>query len=55
MKDEEFSDPSFHFDYRGEIPMKGKPRPIHMWLLSRKPAEFKPDDLKCPFASMMVK
>jgi hypothetical protein len=55
LKDEEFSDPSFQFDYRGEVPMKGKPRPINMWLLSRKPKEFKPEDLKCPFASMMVK
>lgn len=32
----ENSDPSFNFDFRGEIPMKGKPRPIQMWILSRK-------------------
>lgn len=35
-------DPQFKLDFRGEIAMKGKPRPIKMWLLSRSPEQAKP-------------
>ena len=58
----DMSDPSFHFDFRGEVPMKGKPRPIKMWLLSRKKTEglvflkdnvaINLEDLKCPFSHL---
>ena len=56
----ENSDPTFHFDFRGEVPMKGKPRPIQMWLLSRKPIEKSEliktksaiEPMKCPFSSL---
>jgi guanylate cyclase soluble subunit beta len=30
----------FHFEYRGEIQMKGKPLPIKMWILTRKQQKF---------------
>ena len=29
-------DESFHFEYRGEVAMKGKPEPMKVWFLSRK-------------------
>ena len=45
----ESSDPSFHFEFRGEIPMKGKPRPIKMWLLSRN-KNVNLEHMKCPFS-----
>ncbi|CAF0709052.1 unnamed protein product [Brachionus calyciflorus] len=49
----EYSDPNFELEYRGEVTMKGKPRPIKMWLLSRKKSEFKydPSLMKCPFST----
>ena len=48
-------DPEFKFEYRGEIAMKGKPKPIKMWLLSpsqinKKKINF--DDFKCPFSDI---
>ena len=60
MKKPENHDPQFKFDYRGEIPMKGKPRPIQMWLLSRNPNTTEQNSFitqanldilsKCPFS-----
>jgi guanylate cyclase soluble subunit beta len=60
----EMNDESFQFEFRGEVPMKGKPRPIKMWLLSRKKkddvillknnVEVSLNDLKCPFANMSL-
>lgn len=35
----ENQDPQFQFQFRGEIAMKGKPRPIQMWLLERNPIQ----------------
>ena len=60
------SDSSFEFEYRGEIPMKGKPRPIKMWLLSRKKRdedvlllknnlEINLNEIKCPFSNIINK
>ncbi len=62
----EMSDSSFEFEYRGEIPMKGKPRPIKMWLLSRKKRdedvlllknnlEINLNEIKCPFSNIINK
>jgi guanylate cyclase soluble subunit beta len=59
----EMNDSSFEFEYRGEIPMKGKPRPIKMWLLSKKKKdedvvilknnlEINLNEIKCPFSSI---
>ena len=51
----ENNDPEFKFEFRGEIPMKGKPKPIKMWLLSRSQINIKIinfDDLKGPFSDI---
>ncbi|KAL5239655.1 hypothetical protein ACI65C_007065 [Semiaphis heraclei] len=29
-------DPQFEFTYRGLVPMKGKPEPMKVWILTRK-------------------
>ncbi|KAK6172882.1 hypothetical protein SNE40_016453 [Patella caerulea] len=36
LKKEVCYDPSFKFDYRGEVPMKGRPKPMRCWNLSRR-------------------
>ncbi|XP_054754630.1 guanylate cyclase soluble subunit beta-1-like [Lytechinus pictus] len=36
-------DPTFQFDFRGLVNMKGKPKPCPCYLLSRKPAAAKPE------------
>jgi len=32
-------DPQFEFTYRGLVPMKGKPEPMKVWILTRKRAD----------------
>ena len=63
----ENQDPEFQFQFRGEVPMKGKPKPIRMWILSRRPkadeagklvklkndTTISLDQLKCPFSQMV--
>jgi hypothetical protein len=57
LKKEGNNHQSFKFEFRGEVPMKGKPRPIQMWLLSRqKHVDILLEEVqKCPFATMMKK
>lgn len=47
---------AFQLEYRGEVVMKGKPRPIKMWILNRKKDTNTANSImSCPFSSMTLK